>query len=74
MMYRSVILLSALLKIRGVKLIPWRAESLLFFFFFQLRLRQPGEASSLLISDLNSAIKYKREGKPGDTLPSMGRV
>ena len=34
-----------------------------FGFSFKLRPRQPGEGSFLLVSDLNSSIKYKGEAK-----------
>jgi hypothetical protein len=47
---------------RGVK---HYMESLVFagFFPFQLRPRQPGEESALLISDLNLSFKYKGGAK-----------
>ena len=45
---------------RAVKHIPWRAYCLrVLGFSFQLRPRQPGEGSSLLISNLNSSSHYK---------------
>jgi hypothetical protein len=47
-----------------VKLIPQRAERLgVFVFKFKFKLRKPGEGSSLLITDLNSSIKYKGGAK-----------
>ena len=50
----------------AIKLIPSRA--LCLFSSFQLRPRQPGERSSLLISDLNSSIKFKGGAENQQTL------